>query len=59
MDDLKMRHLDALAATRDLTPSCERGGAKLNAERDAGLGGRDNDDGGLNLKHRNLLNDQT
>jgi hypothetical protein len=59
MDDLEMRHLDALAATRDLAPGRERGGAKLGAERGTGLGSRDNDDGGLKLKHRNLLNDQT
>jgi hypothetical protein len=59
VDDLEMRHLDALAATRDLAPSRECGGAKLNAERSTGLSGRDNDDGSLNLKHRNLLDDQT
>lgn len=33
MDDLEIRHLDALAATRDLTPGGESSGAKLGAQR--------------------------
>ena len=53
-----MRHLDALAATRDLAPSGEGGRAKLHAKRGAGLGGRNNDDGNLNLKHRDFLDEQ-
>src|ERR1700722_7614328 len=59
MDDLEMRHLDALAAAGDLQPRRQCGRAKLNAERRTGLSGRNNDDGSLNLKHLDLLNEQT
>jgi outer membrane scaffolding protein for murein synthesis (MipA/OmpV family) len=53
MDDLEMGHLDTLAAACNLEPSRLRGRAQLSAKRCAGLGGRNDDDGSLNLKHRN------
>jgi hypothetical protein len=59
MDDLEIRHLNTLAATRYLTPGRQGSGTELNAERGTGLGGWDDDDGSLNLEHRNLLNEQT
>ena len=55
MDDLEVRHLESLAATGDFAPGGEAGRAKLDAEGRAGLGGRNDDDGGLNLKHEKLL----
>jgi hypothetical protein len=59
VDDLEMRHFDTLAAPGDFAPRRQSGRAKLNAERSTSLGGRNNDNGSLNLEHRNLLKGQT
>ena len=38
-------------------PASQRSRAKLGAERRASLGGRDDDDGSLDLEHSDLLNE--
>lgn len=58
VDDLEVRHLDSLATTGDLSPRRQRGGLDLDTKRSTGLSGRNNDNGSLNLEHRNLLNEQ-
>jgi hypothetical protein len=55
VDDLEMRHLQPLATAGKLAPGRQRGRAKLNAERRAGLDGRNDDDGSLDLEHGDLL----
>ena len=47
------------AAAGDLAPGRQRGRAELNAERRPGFGGRNDEDGSLNLEHGDLLNEQT
>jgi hypothetical protein len=59
VEDLEVGHLETLAAARDLAPSRQGSRTELNAERRASLGRRNNDDGSLNLEHRNLLEEQT
>ena len=58
VDDLEVRHLDPLTTTADLSPSRQGSRTELDAECGSGFGRRNNDDGRLNLEHRNLLNEQ-
>ena len=48
---LEMRHLESLATAGEFAPGRQRGRAKLGAECRAGFGGRNDDDGSLDLKH--------
>ena len=57
MDELEMRDLQPLAAQGDLAVGGERGRPQLDAERRAGFGGRNDDDGSLNPEHGDLLNE--
>jgi len=59
VDDLEIRHFDTLAAAGNFTPGRESSRAKLDPERSTSLGGWNNDDGSLNLEHRNILKEQT
>ena len=55
MDELEMRDLEPFAAAGRSPLRGECGRPQLDAERRAGFGGRNNEDGSLNTEHRDLL----